>query len=233
MNTRMLGLCALALFALPAATFAASPLVNNCQTITQPGSYAVTRNLSSTGDCIVIASGFVTLDLMGFTISGNGTAASVGIHEAAGTQFPGLRGVVIRNGNVTNFGVGIEFSVSDGVTVENVNASSNAGNGLILLNRAVVRASRFDDNGNNGVTVGDGAMITGSTATRNGNVGFGAATGALIVNNVAINNKLTGISQDCPGAAIANTVSENGPAFTGPNLVQINGSCLSDQNSTL
>ena len=231
MNTRMLRLCALALFALPAATFAASPLIMNCQTISQPGSYVVTRNLSSTGDCIVIASGFVTLDLAGFTISGNGS--SVGIHEAPGTQFPGFRGVLIRNGNVTNFGDGIQFFVSDGVTVENVNASSNTNNGLILLNRAVVRSSRFDDNGNNGVTVSDGAMITSSTATRNGNVGFAAATGALIVNNIAINNQLSGISQDCPGAAIANTVSENGPTFTGPNLVQINGSCLSDHNSTL
>lgn len=233
MNTRMLRLCAIALLALPAAAFAASPLILNCQTITQPGSYVVARNLSSTGDCIVVASGFVTLDLAGFTISGNGSASSVGIHEAPGTAFPGFRGVVIRNGNVTNFGVGIEFFVSDGVTVENVNASANANNGLILLNRAVVRSSRFDDNGNNGATVGDGAMITGNTATRNGNVGIAAATGAMIVNNVAINNKLSGISQDCPGAAVANTVSENGPTFTGPNLVQINGSCISDHNSTL
>ena len=231
MNTPLRRICMSALLALPAAAFAAPPF--NCQTITQPGSYTLTKNLASTGDCIVIASDFVTLDLAGFTISGNGSASSVGIHEAPGTQFPGFRGVVIRNGNVTNFGVGIEFSVSDGVTVENVNASSNTNNGLILLNRAVVRSSRFDDNGNNGVTVSDGAMITSSTATRNGNVGFAAATGALIVNNIAINNQLSGISQDCPGAAIANTVSENGPTFTGPNLVQINGSCVSDHNSTL
>src|SRR6185437_5763049 len=117
MNTRMLRLCAIALLALPAAAFAASPLILNCQTITQPGSYVVARNLSSTGDFIVVASSFVTLDLAGFTISGNGSASSVGIHEAPGTAFPGLRGVVIRNGNVTNFGVGIEFFVSDGVTV--------------------------------------------------------------------------------------------------------------------
>ena len=231
MNASLRRLCGAALFVLPAAGLAAPPF--NCQTISQPGSYTLTKNLSSTGDCIVIASDFVTLDLAGFTISGNGTASSVGIHEAPGTVFPGFRGVVIRNGSVTNFGVGIEFSVSDGVTVENVNASANANNGLILLNRAVVRSSRFDDNGNNGLTVGDGAMITSNTATRNGNVGFAAATGALIVNNVAINNKLSGISQDCPGAAIANTVSNNGPTFTGPNLIQINGSCISDHNSTL
>jgi len=231
MDAPLRRLCAAAAFVLPAAGFAAPPF--NCQTISQPGSYTLTKNLTSAGDCIVIASDFVTLDLAGFTISGNGSSSSVGIHEAPGTAFPGFRGVVIRNGNVTNFGVGIEFFVSDGVTVENVNASANANNGLILLNRAVVRSSRFDDNGNNGVTVGDGATITGNTATRNGNVGFGAGTGAMIVNNVAINNKLSGISQDCPGAAIANTVSENGPTFTGPNLVQINGSCVNDHNSTL
>ncbi len=106
---------------------------------------------------------------------------------------------MIRNGSVTNFGVGIEFFVSDGVTVENVNASANMNNGLILLNRAVVRSSRFDDNGNNGLTVGDGAMITSNTATRNGNVGLATATGALIVNNVAINNKLIRHLAGLPG----------------------------------
>ena len=231
MNTPLRRICTTILFALPVAAFAAPPF--NCQTISQPGSYALTKNLTSTGDCIVIASDNVTLDLAGFTISGNGSPTSVGIHEAPGTVFPGFRGVVIRNGNVTNFGVGIEFFVSDGVTVENVNSSSNANNGLVLLNRAVVRSSRFDDNAGNGLSVGDGAMITGNTATRNGNVGIGAGTGAMILNNVAINNKQSGISQDCPGAAIANTVSENGPTFNGPNLVQINGSCISDHNSTL
>src|SRR5688572_5870176 len=40
---------------LPAAVAAAPQLVNNCQTISQPGSYAVNRNLNANGDCLVVA----------------------------------------------------------------------------------------------------------------------------------------------------------------------------------
>lgn len=50
-----------------------------------------------------------------------------------------------------------------------------------------------------------------------------------MVNNEARNNQMDGISMDCPGAAIANTSGNNG----GNNLTQINGSCVSDHNSTL
>ncbi len=90
MNSSLRRLCAVAAFVLPAAAFAAPPF--NCQTISQPGSYTLTKNLTSTGDCIVIASDFVTLDLAGFTISGTGTPTSVGIHEAPGTAFPAFAG---------------------------------------------------------------------------------------------------------------------------------------------
>lgn len=221
---RIATLAALALLA-PALSLAAPPF--NCQTISQPGSYTLTHNLSSAGDCIVVASDFVTLDLAGFTISGNGTGSAV--REQAGVAFPGLRGVVIRNGNVTNFADGISFFNSVGVTVEGVNASFNANNGMVLGQRAVVRASRFDENGGNGVNVDIGSSLTGNTAGRNARTGIVAAEGAIVVNNEARNNQMDGISMDCPGAAIANTSGNN----AGTNLTQINGSCVSDHNSTL
>jgi hypothetical protein len=231
MNSTVRRIFAAALLALPLAAFAAPPF--NCQTITQSGSYTLTKNLTSTGDCILIAADFVTIDLAGFTISGSGDPTSIGIRELSPFVFPGLRGVVVRNGNVTNFGVGIELLSSLGATIENVNASANVSSGTVLGNRAVVRSSRFDDNGGNGLTVSFGGTVTGSTATRNANAGFDAALGSIFVNNLALNNRLTGIAQDCPGAAIANAVTDNGPTFDGPNLIQINGSCISEHNSTL
>lgn len=233
MNATARRTIAAALFALPLAAFAAQPF--NCQTISQPGYYTLTKNLTSTGNCIVIDSSFVTLDLAGFTISGTGAPSSVGISEAEvpianPTQF---NGIVIRNGNITNFDTGILIELAPGVTVENVNASLNLGTGIILGNSAVVRSSRFDQNGGNGLNVFDNAIITGNTATHNGNVGINAGMGSIIVNNQAANNKLTGIAQDCPGAAIANTVTFNGPTFDGPNVIQTNGTtCVFDHNST-
>ena len=211
----------------PMLAVAAPPFVMNCQTISQPGSYVLTRNLASNGDCIVIASDFVTLDLAGFTISGNGTGSAV--REQAGVAFPGLHGVVIRNGNVTKFADGISFFSSVGVTVDGVNASFNTNNGVVLGQRAVVRASRFDENGGNGVSVDIGSSLTGNTAGHNVRTGIVAAEGAIVVNNEARNNQMDGISMDCPGAAVANTSGNN----AGNNLTQINGSCVSDHNSTL
>jgi hypothetical protein len=96
-------------------------------TITQPGSYYLTHNLTvSTGDGIDINTNGVTLDLNGFTISS--TAAS-----ATGNGIllnSGLRNITILNGfiqgGVTNnngiyggsgFGYGIEYSGNSPVNV--------------------------------------------------------------------------------------------------------------------
>jgi hypothetical protein len=40
--------------------------IKACQTISQPGSYELANNLTSSGDCLVIAANFVTIDLAGF-----------------------------------------------------------------------------------------------------------------------------------------------------------------------
>jgi hypothetical protein len=225
---RITCLAAVALLA-PAFAAAAPPL--NCGTITQSGSYTLTRNLSSTGDCIVVASDFVTIDLAGFTISGTDNPQSVGIREGSGGTAPGFRGVVIRNGNIVHFGQGIDFELSPGVTIEHVNASQNVFNGATLLgNTSVVRSSRFDNNGGGGIGVEFNSVLADNIAIGNGASGFFAAEGSLIVNNQATSNGTSGIAMECPSAAIANSTNEN---VLGPNLEQINaGSCLLDRNLT-
>ena len=52
--------------------------IDKCQTIFHPGSYKLVTDLVSTGgNCLVIAANNVTIDLAGFSISGNGTGAGV------------------------------------------------------------------------------------------------------------------------------------------------------------
>ena len=46
--------------------------ISKCTKITKPGSYVLTRNLTARGDCLVVAASFVTLDLGGFVITGEG-----------------------------------------------------------------------------------------------------------------------------------------------------------------
>lgn len=219
---------ALAAFLLsPALALAAPQNISACQTISVPGSYTLNKNLAAAGDCIVIAASFVTLDLSGFVISGNG--GGMGVQETPSVPFPGFHGVVVRNGAVTNFGNGVYFPNSTGVTVDRVNATLNTGNGVELGQRGVVTSSRADENGGIGILVDIGASLTGNTVGRNHGSGIVAGEGAIIVGNEARNNGLDGIFMDCPGAAIANTAGNN----LGTNLVPLNGSCTTDHNSTL
>jgi hypothetical protein len=121
-------------------------------TISQPGSYYLTTNLTvSGGDAITIATNGVTLDLNGFTISSttnpaSGTAVLIG---------SGLRNIAIQNGHiqggVTNngsgvfsgpgFGYGIYYS---GSAPQNVRVSGVSVSGCQY----------------HGIYVGDGASTT-------------------------------------------------------------------------
>jgi hypothetical protein len=82
--------------------------ISSCQTISDPGSYALVNNLSTSGgDCLVITASFVTINLAGFTISGGGENGSTGIKAAptSGT----LQGIAVRNGSITNFDTGVHL----------------------------------------------------------------------------------------------------------------------------
>ena len=46
--------------------------INKCTKITKPGFYVLTRNLTATGDCLVVAANFVTIDLGGWVITSTG-----------------------------------------------------------------------------------------------------------------------------------------------------------------
>jgi hypothetical protein len=99
MFTRI-GLAATALvlgLASPASAGLQPAPINKCGTIDKPGSYRLTRNLTASGDCIVVTVDFVTIDLGGFTIFGPGAAA------ADGEAISGPNGIVVRNGTITNF----------------------------------------------------------------------------------------------------------------------------------
>src|SRR5262245_26996405 len=53
--------------------------ITKCQTISEAGSYMLANNLIAAGNCLVIAEDFVTIDLAGFSIRGNGTGTGIGV----------------------------------------------------------------------------------------------------------------------------------------------------------
>jgi len=245
-SKRALVLTGLIGIGLSTSAAAAPHVIGACMTITQPGSYVVSKNLAAAGgDCLVVASDFVTIDLDGFVISGaNGGS---GVVEQNAQPF---RGITVRNGTITGFAQAILLQNSSGVTVERINATANAFNGIVVGDNSTVRDSVAIGNGNVGIALGQRALVTGNTSDDNGfsgiligiggnvlgnttghNKGSGISTseGANVVNNVSRNNSVDGIFMDCPSAAIANTTSNN----LGQNLHLISGACLSEHNSTL
>jgi len=218
-------LAAACLAALPFAAHAAPANVNNCQAITAPGSYVLNKNLSSTTDCIVIASDFVTLDLNGFVISGAGTGS--GVTELRSQPF---RGVVVRNGVITNFASAIELPNSTAATVEGISAIANTGNGIVTGYLAMVRNNIAIDNLGSGIRVGIGGNVSGNSVARNKGSGISTVEGASVLNNVVRNNSGNGVFMDCPGLFFGNTSSNSG----GDNFHDVSGGCVVDEhNSTL
>ena len=107
-------------------------ITNVPYTITQPGSYYLTTNFTSAGSGVIIATNGVTLDLMGFALTGNrsGGGHGVWLYHASGT-LP-IHGVTVRNGGVRGFDYGIQAKFSRGARFENLSISSNLNYGLNL-----------------------------------------------------------------------------------------------------
>jgi hypothetical protein len=187
---------ALALF------FAASPsradtAVSACGTLSAAGNYFLTKNLTSSGTCIVIGSEGVSLDMKNHTITGNGTGD--GISDGGG----GFESGAIANGKIRNFSVGIGLDTSCCVVIRNIDSSKNTDTGILV-----------------GTCCG---VIDSVTANNNGTVGIMALDCCYSLNNIQANNNGVGggIVTTSGRTAISNcTVSNNG----GPGVVENGGS---------
>jgi hypothetical protein len=194
--------------------------IGSCQTIDKPGSYVLAKNLTARETCLVITASFVTVDLAGYTISGNGTG--VGITNGGGgfdTTGVGPFEITIRNGTVTNFENGVHLD-GRGHVVESIRAVNNVQIGIHLVSAPGMP--------------GDG-VLRNNVASRNGLVGLraiqnGAGGGWSIVGNTANSNGPTaggeGIIVTCPSAVLHNTATGNAA-----NIVPQSGGCTLAENS--
>jgi hypothetical protein len=99
--------------------------VNEAFTISVPGSYYLTTNLTSTKSSVVhITSANVTVDLSGYTIAGNGSGNGILIDSGASC-------CTVRNGSVTNCSTGINDSGSHGSSYLNLAVSACSYEGLV------------------------------------------------------------------------------------------------------
>ncbi len=178
-------------------------------TLSQPGSYRLSGNLTvpANTDGIVIAADRVTLDLNGFSISGGGSGT--GITNLAISR----RGTTIRNGAVTNFETGIDFSshgqlvpANFGDDVEQIRALDNHV-GIFFGDGGIARGNTVIGNRDAGLFGGQDAIVSGNIASRNA-VGIAVFDFAVVTENNVFDND-TGLAVQCPATIIGNTLRSN------------------------
>ena len=106
-----------------------TPIALAGYTITQPGSYYLTTNLISSWHGVVIAASGVTLDLMGFALTGERNEYGVFLN---GETYAPVRDVVVRNGIIRQFNEGIRAENCQNCRFEQLVVVSNSYCGIDL-----------------------------------------------------------------------------------------------------
>jgi len=229
-------------------------------TITAPGSYALTGNLSvldANVTAIVVDAEGVTIDLRGFEIAGplscsccpvscsdSGTGAGI---KNGVVSFSG-RGSTIRNGTVRGFASGGVVVNVFQLRVEDIHATQNGGDGILVGGASVVtgsianlnRTDGFSGNGR-GVVFGDCAAENNGgigfrnasvvqSSTSSGNIGAGVSGSSMTVSNSRISSNGGAGIDVSEGAIRANVVSgANSVVGTEP-AIRCSGSCTVESN---
>ncbi|MEN1727351.1 MAG: right-handed parallel beta-helix repeat-containing protein [Pseudomonadota bacterium] len=193
--------------------------------IDSPGSYYLTENLSFPGQdsaAIRITTNDVTLDLRGFSLTGDGLGTGSGI------QFFGAQ-IVIKDGRVMRFGGdGIESTLTsaNNTRLEDIVASNNGGQGIALSgssNFLVDCTARA--NGADGISSGGGSLIVQSIAQSNGGNGISVGSDSNVERTTSTFNQGAGIQLGTRSRAGGNVASfnvESGIAGLGDNFITDN-----------
>lgn len=196
-----------------------TPISSIPYTISTPGSYYLTGNLTSGAAGISIDADDVTLDLNGFEIS---FSPGAGVYGVSIVNIH--RNITVRNGSVRvpTGGVVAPASSCTQLLVENVRVDVSAGSGLgiYLGNNGIVTGCAVRGNSSAagihtgfsskvvgcivvgqssgpsayGIEVGDYSMVTGCTANSNGTAGIQGGRGCIVTDCVADVNAGFGIA---------------------------------------
>ncbi len=111
-----------------------TPISSLPYTITESGSYYVTGNLSSTTHGIVIETSGVTVDLMGFSLTGDGSSGDYGIYVDGSTNAV-IENLVIKGGRISGFYYGLSCMYMNNSRIEQMVVSDNTDDGVYLYGR--------------------------------------------------------------------------------------------------
>lgn len=189
-------------------------------TITQPGSYVLTSDISVTTahDAIDIQASPVDLDLNGHTLDGGGSCTGTPVSSCTSASDDGIflnvssasGHIRIHNGTVHGFGnSGIEGGeAGDGVVFENLTIAENAANGIGLSNTshgsiAQFRNVNFVRNFPNGLFNFIKVNVENSVFSGNHSYGVSDSIGSTIANTRFVQNGNVGLLSVGPSNSVA------------------------------
>lgn len=184
-----------------------TPISTLPYTITQPGSYYVTGNLTGASgqNGILINANSVTLDLNGFTLQGvpgSGTGVKV---DQSGFK----RAITIRNGIVRGWGdTGISAQFAIGGVLDSLTAEGNGLFGIVVGADSTLTHCTAVYNGATGIEV-QRSTIRDCTATGNGGNGFRIGASVLI-DCISDDNGFDGITASFSSSIQGCVVEQNG-----------------------
>jgi parallel beta-helix repeat protein len=188
-------------YVIPVGRGAGTEIKSLPYTISSPGFYYITSNLTATGTGIGVEANNVMIDLMGFTISGSGSEHGIAIHNW---------NIEIRNGTVENFYIGISaLGKAKGTRIINMRVVSN-NDGIHLSNFGhLVKDCTIMGNAHDGIYIGGSSTIIGNVVFENDRYGIYTGTGSMVAYNTAYKNSAGPTGGSAIAALGHSTVSFN------------------------
>jgi hypothetical protein len=194
--------------------------------ISESGSYYLTGNLRTRGNGITVTANDVTIDLMGYAITGG---------NGNGIDIFGCINVEIRNGTIRKFalqGIHENYVSGRGHRIIGIRVIENGGRGVELNGRGhLLKECTAVGNGKEGFYVSTGSVVCNNTATDNGDNGITCYQGNTVVNNAAYYNGDWGILLHT-GFLDGNSAENNNTNDSGSNEIHCSTSCTYGTNHT-
>jgi parallel beta-helix repeat protein len=176
----------------------------------------ITTNITLTSDLACVASNGlnvgadgIVIDLNGHTISGDGTHN--GIYNSGHTN------VVIKNGTISHFLIGVELLAgANSNTVQNVRTKDNDSAGIFVnvssSDQLTGNSAFLNTSAGIIVQLGSGNQLTGNWVEANGADGIEVvnSSGFVVSRNTALNNHASGIEPDAGASGLLSRNVANG-----------------------
>jgi parallel beta-helix repeat protein len=185
-----------------------TPIYSLPFSISQPGSYYLTGNLTAAGpnvNGITITASDVTLDLSGFALSGQGGTTGDGVNVSVS-----VTNVTVRNGVLRGWGGrGVDADTAFNSQLADLRSSNNGGDGMSLGPGGIIMGCTATVNGGDGIEALSLCTVSGCTATRNAGNGITASAGSTVADCSVSGNGLDGILASTGTTIRGNTAYTN------------------------